>query len=184
MRKVKALLGCNARVTLAGPRLCRGLEELKRQKAFAYKKQIYKRSFLRNKFLVIAATDQKELNAQIAKDARLEGVMVNVVDDPGLCSFYVPAVIRKGSLSLGISTGGVFPGMAKKIKREIAPVVEKYARQLNLVWQLRNKVRAKIKNPKLKKILIQKLLSPNTISLIKKKKIKRLEELLKYNCGN
>ena len=70
--------------------------------------------------IVIAATDQVTLNRQVAQDARRAGVPVNVVDQPRLCSFYVPATVRRGDLCLAVATGGACPALAARIRRELA----------------------------------------------------------------
>ena len=67
--------------------------------------------------LVIAATDDAELNAAVSELCAWEGIPVNVVDDLALCSFVFPALVRRGELSVGISTGGASPSAAQYIRR-------------------------------------------------------------------
>ncbi|HHT9131554.1 MAG TPA: precorrin-2 dehydrogenase/sirohydrochlorin ferrochelatase family protein, partial [Candidatus Tripitaka californicus] len=67
-------------------------------------------------FLVIAATDDKEVNQKVWEDAQRHGLLVNVVDQPGLCNFIVPSVVNRGELQISISTGGASPALAKRIR--------------------------------------------------------------------
>ncbi len=76
----------------------------------------YDSEFCRGKFLVIAATDQPELNLKIGQDAREAGALVNVVDNLQACDFIVPAVTGRGNLQIAISSGGKSPALARRVK--------------------------------------------------------------------
>ena len=73
--------------------------------------------------LVIAATDDPELNAAVSELCRWENVPVNVVDDIEKCSFVFPSLVRRGELSVGISTGGASPSAAQYIRRGVEQLV-------------------------------------------------------------
>lgn len=70
-------------------------------------------------FLVVVATPDRELNWSVFKEAQSRGVLCNVVDDPELCDFYYPAVVRRGRLQIAISTGGLSPALAGRLRREL-----------------------------------------------------------------
>lgn len=70
-------------------------------------------------FLVVVATPDRELNRSVFKEAQSRGVLCNVVDDPELCDFYYPAVVRRGHLQIAISTGGLSPALAGRLRREL-----------------------------------------------------------------
>lgn len=69
--------------------------------------------------LAVAATDRREVNRRVSRDAAERGVMVNVADDPALCTFVVPAVVRRGDLAFAVTTGGASPVVAARIRREL-----------------------------------------------------------------
>lgn len=73
--------------------------------------------------LVIAATDDPELNAAVSELCRWENVPVNVVDDIEKCSFVFPSLVRRGELSVGISTGGASPSAAQYVRRGVEQLV-------------------------------------------------------------
>jgi precorrin-2 dehydrogenase / sirohydrochlorin ferrochelatase len=79
--------------------------------------------------LFIAGLDS-ETARQLAARARLKGVLVNVEDEPALCDFHVPAIIRRGDLTVSVSTGGRAPGLAKLVR-------EWLERRLHLEWNTR-----------------------------------------------
>jgi precorrin-2 dehydrogenase/sirohydrochlorin ferrochelatase len=68
-------------------------------------------------FLVVAATDDPPVNRRVARSAKRRGALVNVVDDPALCDFFVPSVLHRGPLQVAVSTGGVAPGLAMRLRR-------------------------------------------------------------------
>jgi precorrin-2 dehydrogenase/sirohydrochlorin ferrochelatase len=84
----------------------------------------YEVSDLDNKQLVIAATEDKELNQQIYKGAKTKNILINVADTPELCDFYLGAIVTKGDLKIAISTNGKSPTLSKRLREffeEILP---------------------------------------------------------------
>ena len=73
--------------------------------------------------LVIAATSDRKFNARAAQVCRRKKVLINVVDNPELCDFYVPAVVERGPLQIAISTGGTSPLFAKRLREELQKVI-------------------------------------------------------------
>jgi siroheme synthase-like protein len=69
--------------------------------------------------LVIAATDKNDLNKLIARDARDAGIPVNVADAPDLCTFFFPALVRRGGVVAGISTSGGCPRLAARLRENL-----------------------------------------------------------------
>ena len=80
--------------------------------------------------MVIACTDDSEVNIGIFNDAEKRAMLVNIVDVPPLCNFILPAIVRTGPpLAIAISTAGASPALAKRMKREISELFgEEYAR--------------------------------------------------------
>ena len=79
--------------------------------------------------MVIAATDDTEVNIDVFDDAEKRAMLVNVVDVPPLCNFILPAIVRTGPLAIAISTAGASPALAKRMKREVSELFgEEYAR--------------------------------------------------------
>lgn len=99
-------------------------------------RKTYEPSDLERGDYVIVATSNRALNREIAAECRAQRIPVNVVDDPELCSFIFPSVIKKGDLTIGISTGGTSPAYAQQLRKEIedslpediAPILERMAR--------------------------------------------------------
>jgi precorrin-2 dehydrogenase/sirohydrochlorin ferrochelatase len=76
----------------------------------------YASVFLKGHQLVIATTDDKEVNVMVSKDAQKEGILVNIADTPHLCDFYMGSIVTKGHLKIAISTKGKSPTLAKRMR--------------------------------------------------------------------
>ncbi len=130
LEKVEGLLACDGEVTLIAPVAHPELEALAAERSIQWEKRPYAGAAdLEGAFMVIAATDDSEVNIGIYDDAERRAMLVNVVDVPPLCNFILPAIVRSGPLAIAISTAGASPALAKRMKREIAELFgEEYAR--------------------------------------------------------
>jgi siroheme synthase-like protein len=130
LEKVEGILTCDGDVTLIAPVAHPELEALAAEGSIAWEPRAYAGAAdLDGAFLVIAATDDSEVNIGVYDDAEKRAMLVNVVDVPPLCSFILPAIVRSGPLAIAISTAGASPALAKRMKREIAELFgEEYAR--------------------------------------------------------
>jgi precorrin-2 dehydrogenase/sirohydrochlorin ferrochelatase len=116
-RKTLGLLQAGAEVTVISPSISGELESLRDEGRIRHLGRVYEAGDLGRYRLVVAATDDRKLNHQIFREAENRGILVNCVDDPENCNFFVPAVIRRGSLILAISTSGTVPALAKALRR-------------------------------------------------------------------
>jgi precorrin-2 dehydrogenase len=130
LEKVEGLLACDAGVTLIAPVAHPELEALAAEGSIAWAKRAYAGAAdLEGVFMVIAATDDSEVNIGVFDDAEKRAMLVNVVDVPPLCNFILPAIVRTGPLAIAISTAGASPALAKRMKREVSELFgEEYAR--------------------------------------------------------
>ncbi|HEX2708093.1 MAG TPA: bifunctional precorrin-2 dehydrogenase/sirohydrochlorin ferrochelatase [Solirubrobacterales bacterium] len=130
LEKVEGLLACGADVTLLAPIAHPELEDLAREGSIQWERRPYGGSEdLEGVFMVIAATDDSEVNIGVSDDAEKRAMLVNVVDVPPLCNFILPAIVRTGPLAIAISTAGASPALAKRMKRQVSELFgEEYAR--------------------------------------------------------
>jgi siroheme synthase-like protein len=120
LEKVEGLLACDGEVTLIAPRAGAQLQELAREGSIHWEQREYGGAEdLDGAFLVIAATDDTDVNIAVFEDAERRAMLVNIVDVPPLCNFILPAIVRTGPLAIAISTAGASPALAKRIKREV-----------------------------------------------------------------
>jgi precorrin-2 dehydrogenase/sirohydrochlorin ferrochelatase len=115
-RKVRVLLSAKALVTVISPVLHPELQALHTEQLIRYVPGEYAIEYLACARLVFAATDNADVNARVALDARRLGLWVNVADNPALSDFYVPATIHRQHLTLAISTAGESPAFARYVR--------------------------------------------------------------------
>jgi precorrin-2 dehydrogenase/sirohydrochlorin ferrochelatase len=130
VEKVEGILACDGDVTVIAPEVGPELEELAREDSIRWEPREYAGSAdLEGVFMVIACTDDTDVNIAIYEDAERRAMLVNVVDVPPLCNFILPAILRTGPLAIAISTAGASPALAKRMKAEMAQTFgEEYAR--------------------------------------------------------
>ena len=116
LRKVEKLLPYGPALTVMAPAI---LPELKKMDSITCLEIPFTASALQGKFFVIAATDDLALNRRIAALCQEQGIPVNVVDDKESCSFLFPALVQRGDLSVGITTGGASPSAAVYVKEQV-----------------------------------------------------------------
>jgi len=142
LRKVRMLLECGAHVTVISPTLLQGLAQLAKKKSAAVIRRNYRPADLERALLVVAATDVKQVNRQVANEAKGRGILVNVVDDPSPSDFIVPSTMRRGDLTVAISTAGKSPALAKKIRRDLVRSLGmEYAALVPLIEEIRSSLK-------------------------------------------
>lgn len=145
-RKALPLLRSGAKVTVISPECTERLKKENLRKHIQYVPRRYKKGDLKNAFLVIAATDSAETNRKISEDAPY---LVNVVDKPLLCNFIVPSVVRRGPLTIAVSTSGISPSLARTIRKELEGLYgHEFEKHLNYIKKMRVKALSGIKNDK------------------------------------
>jgi precorrin-2 dehydrogenase/sirohydrochlorin ferrochelatase len=139
LEKVEGLLACDANVVLIAPAAEPALQEHAREGSIEWERRAYAGAGdLDGAFLVIAATNDTDVNIAVFEDAERRAMLVNIVDVPPLCNFILPAIVRTGPLAIAISTAGASPALAKRMKREIeGQFGEPYARLAVLLNEVR-----------------------------------------------
>lgn len=142
LRKVKVLLDCGANVTVVSPALHQDLVRLAEAGAISLIQRDYQQGDLKDAFIAIAATAETDTNRRIAKEAKKQGVLVNVVDDPGQSDFITPACLRRGDLTIAVSTAGRSPALARKIRNRLEG---NFGAEYTSLVSLINEVRSELK---------------------------------------
>jgi precorrin-2 dehydrogenase/sirohydrochlorin ferrochelatase len=138
-RKIRALLAAGVEVIAVAPHACDEVRLLAEQERLSLRLGTYEVNDLDGAFLVIAASDDEALNAAISRDATERSILVNVVDRPALCTFTLPATVRRGDLTIALATEGRCPAMARALREELEDRYgEEYGAALKLMGKLRD----------------------------------------------
>jgi precorrin-2 dehydrogenase/sirohydrochlorin ferrochelatase len=117
--KIGSLLKAGAEIVVVAPEVTPNVREWARAAKLTWRARKFSPADLEGAFLVVAATPRRDVNHLVFCEARRRGVLCNVVDDPERCDFYYPAVLRRGSLQIAISTGGLSPALAQRLRRQL-----------------------------------------------------------------
>ncbi len=138
LRKVEGLLAAGAQVTVISPALTDGMAVLHAEGRITVIPRAYQEGDLDGAWLVVAATDDATVNRAVYAEAERRGCLVNVVDDPEHSNFIVPAVVRRGEVTVAVSTGGSSPALARRLRERLAEVIgPEYGELAALLAELR-----------------------------------------------
>ncbi|WMJ88060.1 precorrin-2 dehydrogenase/sirohydrochlorin ferrochelatase family protein [Anaerocolumna sp. MB42-C2] len=138
-RKIRVLLEFEAEVVVVAPEFCECVMVLKDKITLINK--FYEATDIKDAFLVIAATDDIQLNTRISRECKGLRIPVNVVDKKEECSFIFPAYVKKGAITVGITSSGKSPVISKRIKSRIKEVIPDYMEELvEILGDIRDEV--------------------------------------------
>jgi precorrin-2 dehydrogenase / sirohydrochlorin ferrochelatase len=154
-RKVLGLLDAGAKVKVVSPDLTSELNGLAEAGEISWQTEQYTKKVLEGAFLVIAATNDTKTNLQVKKDA-LPHQLVNLADNPEESDFQVPSVIKRGKLTIAVSTSGASPVLAKKICTQMEQMFdEQYESYLEFLAASRKEIKVSVKDEAIKRRLLR-----------------------------
>ncbi len=173
-RKVRSLLKAGAKVTVISPELTASLKKLKQEGLIRHLQRIYRKGDAKGAFIVISGTSSAEINAAIAGEAEQ---LVNVVDLPSRGNFIVPSVVRRGPLTIAVSTEGASPAVSKAIRKEIEKNYgTEFARYLRFVEKVRKLAADTIPDRKKREQFLKSLAAEKRFSALRSKGFDRVSE--------
>jgi siroheme synthase-like protein len=143
--KVRGLLNGEADITVVAPSLLPELQEHADAGRIRHIARQYEESDLDGGYeFIMVATDDGAINAEVAAAGKRRGTWVNAADDPKNCDFILPAVVRKGKITLAASTSGASPALARRLREELdAYLTEDMPALADLLAEVRQEVRAR-----------------------------------------
>lgn len=144
LRKIRMLLESHAKIVVISPSFHPALLRLSKRVPLRLIQRKYRSGDLRGAILTFSATGDAEINQQVAAHAKKARIPVNVSDDPGRSDFIVPSLLRKGGLTIAVSTAGMSPALARKIRTELEEAFgDEYESLLGMVGEVRSELREK-----------------------------------------
>jgi precorrin-2 dehydrogenase / sirohydrochlorin ferrochelatase len=167
--KIEGLLAAQARVRVIAPALTAELQQLARAGRVDYHARPYAAGDLAGADLVIGATNDRAVNAQVYQDATAAHIWVNVVDDPPYCTFITPSITRRGDLTVAVSTGGKAPVLAVRVREQIEALLgDEHAQFLELAGRLREPIAARHPRFEDRKQLWYQLVDSDVLAALKR----------------
>jgi precorrin-2 dehydrogenase/sirohydrochlorin ferrochelatase len=118
-QKIRSVLDCGGQLRVVAPSASAAVREWAERGALTWVQRPFESADLDGVFLVVAATSSVDVNHAIYREAQARGILCNVVDDPPHCDFYYPAVVRRGQLQIAISTAGLSPALAQRLRKQL-----------------------------------------------------------------
>lgn len=153
-RRVEALHQCGAKITVVSPKVSTFISNLAAAGEIVLKKRPFHCGDTKDMTLVFTATDEPAINETVWEDAKASRVLVNIADETAHCDFIIPAIVRRGDLTVAISTGGKSPALASRLRQKFSDMLgNEYALLLETLSKWRPRLEARIKDTKLRKKL-------------------------------
>ncbi|WP_046003842.1 siroheme synthase CysG [Pseudoalteromonas rubra] len=147
LRKIRALLKARADVTVLAPEFCDELMQLSEQGELSLKQAYFSAEAVDGMALVIAATDNDDVNAQVSDAADARNIFVNVVDDQPKCSFIFPSIVDRNPITIAISSAGTAPVLARRLREKLETLIPQHIGPLaQLVGGFRDKVKGRFRH--------------------------------------
>lgn len=178
-RKVTTLTAAGACVTVISPLLCDGLERYRADGVIRHIARGYEAGDEAAYRLIICATDDPALNRTIARCARAQGTLVNVIDEPAEGNFTVPSKVAVGDLMMTVSTGGISPAFSRMIRCELEEVYgQTHGAFLARLGKWRDEVKGLLPSPRERKRFWRAVLTREVMRLLREGKKEEAEELV------
>ena len=168
-RKLDLLVKADACLTVVSPSFTDYLLTFEKKENITFIHSEYNSSFIdEGKYsFIIAATNDEDLNKQIAKDANARNILVNVVDRPEICDFIFPSILERGPITVSVSTGGASPVLARMLRTKLETLIPGgYGKLAKIVSDNRVLVRKKFKNFKSNRIFGEEVLTSKFVDLV------------------
>ena len=182
-RKAETMMKYGARVTIVSPEFTDEIEEWAREGRLTLKRKHYEDADLEGANIVIASTDDQQVNEQIAADCRRRRIPVNVVDVTPLCEFIVPAIIEKGSIQIAVSTGGKSPALARTLKEDLQRLVgPEYTEVNDVLGTLREGAKAVLPTDVDRKRFFDGIIAKGILDLLREGRRKEAYRVIAEAC--
>ncbi|HTN43162.1 MAG TPA: bifunctional precorrin-2 dehydrogenase/sirohydrochlorin ferrochelatase [Nitrospiria bacterium] len=183
-RKVLTLLACGARVTVVSPGLTPKLSYLVQAGAIRGHARRWRPVDLKEAFLIMATTDDRKANAEIARRAQADSRLVNIADDPARCNVIMPSVITRGDLIIAVSTSGKSPSLARRIRRELeGSFGAEYGKFICLLGSIRKQVQSRVPSMARRRRILQRLAASDLLTLLRQGKKRQVQKRIQQIVG-
>lgn len=180
LRKIRGLLAAGAKVKVIAPEICASVEELFQRGEITWTREKFSEEMFGDELILIAATDNAEINQRAATAAMARKILVNVVNAAG-GNFNVPSTIRRDELLLTISTGGLSPAFSKFVREMLElELGENFAAGLKIISERRREIKQLLPNSKARQKFWQEFLTQETWQLLKLGKLDELEAKINH----
>lgn len=182
-RKIEPLLETGAIIKVVSPEVTARILLLAGEKRIELHRRPFRAPDCDGATLVLSATDDDAVSRDVFEETRTTGALVNTADQPALCDFIMPAIVRRGDIAIAISTSGTSPGLAARLRQKIARLIgPEYGRLAQLLSEARPHIQRRIREPEERKAIQYRILDSDIMTYLKQNDIagaeRRLREII------
>ncbi|NBI28792.1 precorrin-2 dehydrogenase/sirohydrochlorin ferrochelatase family protein [Chengkuizengella marina] len=167
-RKISSLMDAMANIKVISPKVTVQIKHWHNEGKLQIYKKNYDVSQIGKPFLIIAATDQSQVNLQVYEDAKKRNILVSIVDRPDYSDFIFPASFKRGKLQIAVSTSGASPIVARTIKKDLEKQYgDDYEIYLDFLGEFRSFVKKTIHDTKQRQALYKEIMDLDILRLIR-----------------
>lgn len=167
-RKIFKLKESGARVTVISPEVTEKIKRLASDRTIYWSKKCFEPKDIYHAFIIIAATNNKEVNLQVYKTTN-KSQLINIVDDPIRSNFIVPSTVHRGKLIISVSTSGASPGLSKKIINQLKEHYDDtYEDYVDFLFNCRMQIQQELNDELARREILKALLNNEFLEMTKK----------------
>lgn len=176
-RKIATLLEYEARVRVVSPEFTPKIEDWADQGIIGLYERVFEPQDLEDISLVFAATGDEQINGYVSELCRQKMILVNAVDDPPHCDFFVPSILRRQSLCVAISTEGKSPLLAAKLRRELEKFIPvEYGEWVEILGGLRDQIKNSTLDIDERREIFEALVNSDILDLLREGRNEQIKE--------
>jgi len=179
-RKVEDLLDYGARVKLVSPQVTDRIRIWAERGIITCYDRRFQEDDLQGVFMVFTATNDSTINKKVAALCRQRDILVNTVDDPSNCDFYVPSILRRNSLTLAISTEGKSPLYARKLRQDLENIITReYGEFVDILGEQRDYIKRTVPDINMRKKIFEAIVNSDILDLLEAGEKEKVRERIR-----
>ncbi len=179
-RKAASLLGTGAVIVVVSPEVTPRLASLADENRIEIRKRAYAPGDCKGAAIVLSATGDPAVSRAVWEEASASGILINTADQPELCDFIMPAIVRRGGLTIAISTGGASPALAARLRARFSRMLgQEYEILLRMLAEARPEIRRRIHREADRKALHHRILDSDIMNSLRRNDIANAERRLR-----
>lgn len=179
LRKLRQLVSAGAAIQVVAPQINQAIREMAKNQTLSFLERPFAEDDIADAVLVVAATNDDTLNAQVSQLAQAANIPVNVVDSPGLCTVVFPSIVDRSPVQIAISSGGNAPVLARMLRTRLEALIPSgYGKLAALAGKYRDKVKARFERSLDRKAFWEDVFEGDIAELVYSERLKEADQRL------
>ena len=179
LRKLRQLVSAGAAIEVVAPQINQAIREMAKHQTLSFLERPFAEDDIAGAVLVVAATNDDTVNAQVSQLAQAANIPVNVVDSPGLCTVVFPSIVDRSPVQIAISSGGNAPVLARMLRTRLEALIPSgYGKLAALAGKYRDRVKARLHSSLDRKAFWEEVFEGDIAELVYSERLKEADQRL------